>query len=100
MRHPTQRDVGEAGFVFRIATADIGVVSGESRLLQPIRMLQISRKRCPHIQRESGPLSALLHRLSVLRLNARNLTLRAATECLLGLRIHFGTRFALFAHHH
>lgn len=53
MRHPTQRDVKEAGFVFRIATADIGVVSGEPHLLQPIRMLEMSRKGCPaHSVRE------------------------------------------------
>ncbi|MHC2391487.1 hypothetical protein ACVMHZ_003549 [Bradyrhizobium liaoningense] len=57
----------------------IGVVSGEPHLLQPIQMLEISRKGCPaHSAREQAFVGHLLRPLSALRLNARNLTLRAA----------------------
>ncbi|MHC4049277.1 hypothetical protein [Bradyrhizobium sp. 25ACV] len=49
-----------------------------------------------HIPQEQAFVGHLLRRLSALRLNAGNLALRAATKFLLGLRIHFGTRFALF----
>ncbi|WP_212491190.1 hypothetical protein, partial [Bradyrhizobium liaoningense] len=53
--------------------------SGEPHLLQPIQMLEISRKGCPaHSAREQAFVGHLLRPLSALRLNARNLTLRAA----------------------
>ena len=39
MHHPSQRDVGKAGLVLRIATADVGMVSCKPDLLQPVRIL-------------------------------------------------------------
>lgn len=87
-----------AGFIFLIVAADIGVVSSKPRLLQAIRMLEISRKdSSSHSAHEQGFVGHLLRRLSALRLNVSNLTLRAARKCPLSLRFHFGTRFALFA---
>ncbi len=49
-----------------------------------------------HIQRASGPLSGNVALVGI-ETNVSNLAPHAATKCLHSLRIHFGTRLALFA---
>ena len=39
VHHPAKRDVRQAGFVLRVAAADVGVVVGKPDLLQPIGIL-------------------------------------------------------------
>ncbi|MGY4568040.1 MULTISPECIES: hypothetical protein [Bradyrhizobium] len=54
--------------------------------MQAIGTLEISRKGCrAHSPREQAFVGYLLRRMSALKLNARNLTLRGATKCLLSL---------------
>lgn len=79
-----------------IASADIGVASDEHTCCSQSACLKFAQGLPRISAREQAFVGHLLGRLSTLRLNARNLTLRAATKCLLSLRIHFGTRFALF----
>ncbi|WP_167350392.1 hypothetical protein [Bradyrhizobium pachyrhizi] len=60
--------------------------SARACCLQAIGTLEISRKGCrAHSPREQAFVGYLLRRMSALRLNARNLTLRGATKCLLSL---------------
>jgi hypothetical protein len=64
MYHPFQRDVGEPRFVFRIASSDVGVISGEPHLLQPVPIFigafrPLVVRSAPRDAREVGAFSSI-----------------------------------------